>query len=186
MRFVGKFVGLAVLGFCLASCVTAPVSQTTALRPLASPASLGSERVVNQVVRAAFGSREMTFNCVVTVKGGAMTLVGLSAVGVRLFTVRYDGNAVHSEISPGIPEHFEPERLLADLQLVYWPLASLQVAMHDAGWQLSEPAPGTRRLRRGEKLIAEAHYGSEDPWSGHSWLVNFEYGYSLQIDSQAL
>jgi hypothetical protein len=186
MRFTRLPAFFAVLGssLLLGACVTAPAPKAVALRPLASPASLGSDRVVNQVVRAVFGSREATFNCVVTVKDGAMTVVGLSAVGMRLFTIRYDGDAVQSETSPGIPEHFEPERLLADLQLAFWPLAKLQKAYQ--GWQLSEPAPGTRRLRRGEKLIAEVHYGNEDAWSGRSWLVNFEYGYSLQIDSRAL
>jgi hypothetical protein len=58
--------------------------------------------------------------------------------------------------------------------------------MAAAGWQLSEPTAGVRRLRRGELLVAEAHYSTDDPWSGRSWLVNFEFGYSLQIDSQAL
>lgn len=171
----------------LSACASAPPSHPDAApRPLVPPASLGGERVVNQVVRAAFGERELTFNCVVTVKNGAMTLVGLSAVGVRLFTIRYDGKAVQSEATVAIPGGFAPERLLADLQLVFWPLASLQEPMRAAGWELSEPAPGTRRLRRGGKLIVEAHYSSEDAWSGRSWLANFEYGYSLQIDSQAL
>ena len=150
-----------------------------------APASLGSERVVNQVVRGAFGARELTFNCVVTVKDGAMTLVGLNSLGVRLFTIRYDGKAVQSETAPALQGPLMPERLLADMQLVFWPLASLAKPMREAGWQLSEPAPGIRRLRHGEQLVAEAHYSGEDPWSGRSWLVNFEFGYSLQIDSQA-
>ena len=59
-----------------------------------------------------------------------------------------------------MPRRLQPERLLTDLQLVFWPLASLQEPMRAAGWQLSEPAPGTRRLRHGEKLVAEAHYSS--------------------------
>ena len=57
--------------------------------------------------------------------------------------------------------------------------------MREAGWQLSEPRPASAACATAMQLIAEAHYGSEDPWSGRSWLVNFEYGYSLQIDSQA-
>ena len=141
---------------------------------------------MNQVVRAAFGAREVTFNCVVTVKDGAMTVVGMNSVGLRLFTIRYDGKTVQAESAPAMQAPIVPERLLADLQLVFWPLASLAEPLHMAGWQLSEPVPGLRRLRRGDQLVAEAHYSSEDPWSSRSWLVNFEYGYSLQIDSQAL
>jgi hypothetical protein len=151
-----------------------------------APASLGSERIVNQVVRGAFGARELTFSCVVSVKDGSMTLVGMNSLGLRLFTIRYDGNSVQSETMPGMQAAFMPERLLADMQLVFWPFATLEKPMLAAGWQLSEPAPGIRRLRHGERLIAEAHYAGDDPWTARSWLVNFEHGYSLQIDSQAM
>jgi hypothetical protein len=183
---VAKMSGLLVL-LVLGACASTPrTSPAPAPRPLVAPAALGGDRVVNQVVRAAYGAREMTFNCVVTVKGGSMTLVGVSSLGVRLFTVRYDGARIEAQTAQALQGPFLPERLLADLQLVFWPLASLTQPMHAGGWQLSEPSPGTRRLRRGEQLIAEAHYGTVDAWSGRSWLVNFEHGYSLQIDTQAL
>ena len=175
--------GIALLA--LGACVSSPPKPLASERPLVAPATLGSERVVSQVVRGAFGSHEATFNCVVTVKDGAMAVIGTNSLGLRLFTIRYDGKAVQSEMAPAMTGQLPPARLLADLQLVFWPLASLVEPMGQAGWQLSE-APGMRRLRHGEQLVAEAHYSGQDPWSGRSWLVNFEYGYSLQIDSQAL
>lgn len=170
----------------LVACATVPSVGSSTSRPLLPPASLGGDRAVGQVVRGAVGAREMTINCVVTVKDGAMTVVGLNAMGVRLFTVRYDGQQVQAEQMPGVPEQLTPDRLLADLQLVFWPLPALQSTLASADWRLSEPAPGTRRLRHGDRLVAEAHYAGPDPWSGRSWLVNFEYGYSLQIDSKGL
>ena len=180
--FCWPWIALLALG----ACVSTPPKPAGPERPLVAPATLGAERVVNQVVRGAFGSREVTFNCVVTVKDGAMTLVGMNSLGLRLFTIRYDGKTVQSEMTPAMHAPLLPERLLADLQLVFWPSETLADPLRQAGWQLTEPAPGTRRLRRGEQLIAEAHYSSADAWIGRSWLVNFEFGYSLQIDSQAL
>jgi len=181
--------GFCVLGIsllALGACVSSPPKPSASERPLVAPVTLGGERAISQVVRGAFGSHELTFNCVVTVKESVMTVVGTNSLGLRLFTIRYDGKAVQSETTPAMKGPFLPERLLADLQLVFWPVASLADPLRQAGWQLSEPAPGLRRLRHGEQLVAEAHYSSEDPWSGRSWFVNFEYGYSLQIDSQAL
>lgn len=175
----------------LGACASAPPVPSPAapppavVRPLLAPATLGQERTMNQVVRTAMGAREFTFNCVVTVKDGAMTVVGLNAVGVRLFTLRQDGGGLQVEKSAGLPAAFDPAHMLADLQLVFWPLAPLQSRLREDGWQLGEPAPGTRRLHRGDRLVAEVHYAAEDAWTGRSWLVNFEYGYSLQIDSQA-
>jgi hypothetical protein len=173
-----------VLALCLAGCAAAPAARPAASRPLMAPATLGEERAVNQVVRAALGARELTFNCVVSVKDGVMSVTGLNAVGVRLFSVRHDGSRVQADTAAGVPAEFDPAHLVADLQLVYWPLATLQSGLREAGWQLSDATPGTRRLRRGDRLVAEVHYATDDAWTGRSWLVNFEHGYSLQVDSQ--
>lgn len=186
------WMALAVFIVALSGCATMPRAASGAPsppRPLAAPAAAG-EHAVSQVVRGAFGARETTLSCVVTVKDGVMSVVGLNAMGVRLFTIRYDGRVVEVEKGFGFPEALTPERLLADLQLVFWPLEPLQQALRPAGFELSESTPGTRRLRRGDRLIAEAHHanggdhGAGDPWSGRAWLVNFEFDYSLQIDSR--
>jgi hypothetical protein len=172
----------------LSGCANLPRAQSRApspQRPLASPAAAG-ERAVSQVVRGGTGKREMTLSCVVSVKDGVMSVVGLNAMGVRLFTISYDGKLVQVEKAFAIPEAITPERLLADLQLVYWPLQPLRETLRPAGFEVSEPAPGARRLRRGDRWIAEVHYASGDAWSGRAWLVNLEFGYSLQMDSQPL
>ena len=128
----------------------------------------------------------MTMNCVVTVKDGTMTVVGLSAMGLRVFTIRYDGKTTSVDNTLPVPPQLTPERLLADLQLVHWPLRVLQQPMQAAGWELNEPTPGTRRLRRDGRVVAEVHYAGDDPWQGRSWLVNLEHGYTLSIESRAL
>jgi hypothetical protein len=156
MRVVGRIGVLMLLA--LAGCATQRVQTGGGLaRPLLAPASLGEERSVTQVVRGAFGPREMTMNCVVTVKDGVMTVVGLNAMGVRLFTIRYDGTTTTVDNSLPVPAQLTPERLLADLQLVHWPLRPLQAALRGDGWELSEPAPGTRRRSvAGSKLARES------------------------------
>ena len=175
-------VSVALAG-CAAPRVASPVAALPA-RPLAPPVAAG-ERAVSQVVRGAVGAREMMFNCVVSVRDGVMSVVGLNPLGVRLFTIRYDGAQVSVDKSFAVPDALTPDRLLADLQLVYWPLKPLQETLRPAGYELTEPTAGTRSLRRGDRLVAEAHYATTDAWSGRAWLVNLEHGYSLQIDSAA-
>jgi hypothetical protein len=169
----------------LAGCAAIPrATPPSPARPLMAP-SVAGEHAVSQVVRGTTGARELIINCVVTLEKGTMTVVGLNAMGVRLFTIRHDGSQVVAEKGTGVPEQLTPERLIADLQLVFWPLTGLQ-PLRAAGFDISEPVPGTRRLRHGDRLVAEVHYAGTDPWSGRSWLVNLEFGYSLQIDSQPL
>jgi len=181
--------GLVVLAATslLCACATPPrpaERESLPARPLAPPDAVG-QRAVSQVVRGAFGAREITLSCVVSVQDGVMSVVGLNAMGVRLFKLSYDGQAMHSEKGFGTPDAITPDRLLADLQLVFWPMASLQETLRRAGYEVSEPAAGTRRLRRGDRLVAEVHFSDADAWSGRAWLVNLEFGYTLQIDSRA-
>lgn len=161
-------------------------ASASGARPLVAPSALNSERAANQVVHGAFGDREMTMNCVLSVRDGVATVVGLTALGVRAFTLKYDGTNVQVENDLPVPPQLTPERLLADIQLVFWPAPALKSALSKQGWELTEPYEHTRRLKRGGKLIAEVHYDAAEPWSGRSWLVNLEHGYTLGIDSSVL
>jgi hypothetical protein len=177
------------MGVMLSGCATqlqSLPSDNNDARPLVSPASLGATLAVNQIVRGAFAGRDATLNCVVTVRDGAMTVVGLTALGVRAFTLHYDGNKVAVEANLPIPPQLTPERLLADIQLVYWPLGALEPALAAAGWELTEPYANVRRLRRGDQLMAEIHYTNADRWQGRSWLVDLQHRYTLGIDSTLL
>ena len=140
----------------------------------------------NQVLRVAVGEREATLNCVVAVTQQNITIVGMTALGLRAFTVKFDGEHVTAEAQAAVPQAMPPERLVNDLQLVYWPLATLKKALARSDWQVSEPAPFTRRLRRGDRLIAEVHYSAVDAWNSRAWLVNLEFDYTLNIESQRL
>jgi hypothetical protein len=180
-------IALALLCALVAGCASQPaISPSEGSRPLVDPSTLGGDRTVTQVVRGAFGPRDMTMSCVVTVKDGTMTVVGLSAMGLRVFTIRYDGKTTSVDNTLPVPAQLTPERLLADLQLVHWPLKALAPPLQAAGWEVTEPAPGTRRLRRADRVVAEVHYAGSDAWQGRSWLVNLEHGYTLNIESKQM
>lgn len=183
-RLLALFALLALIG-CTSPPTRVPANGGDS-RPLVAPSTLGADRAVSQIVRGAFGPRDMTMNCVVTVKDGVMTVIGLSAMGLRVFTIRYDGATTSVDNTLPVPSQLTPERLLADLQLVHWPLQALEPTLRAAGWQVSEPVPGTRRLRRDERVVVEVHYADSDPWQGRSWLVNLEHGYTLSIESKPM
>lgn len=177
---------LAVTVLALSACGVLPARKTFASPPLMTPSSLGRSGGALQVVHAAFGARDLAFQCVVEVDPQHLTMIGLSAQGQRWFSLRYDGSTLDSESGPLAPEGLDAQRVLADLQFALWPLAALQQSMVDTGWQVSEPGPATRRLRRDGQLVAEVHYTSADPWQGRLWLSNFESGYSLAVESSLL
>lgn len=185
MRFVLRAL-VPPMALLLSACSVLGVQEPSASPPLLSPSSLGRSVGALQVVRGAFGEQEMAFQCVVEVDAQHLTVVGLSAQGQRLFSLRYDGQKLATESTALAPAGLDPQRVLADLQLALWPLAALQQSFVDTAWDLSEPAPATRRLRREGRLVAEVHYGGADPWQGLLWLSNFESAYSLSIESRPL
>jgi hypothetical protein len=175
---------LALIG--LAACAGAPPAadpQAAQLPqpPLLQPATLGASRDTQQILRAAFGSHEAVLRCVVRASPQAIEVVALTALGQRALSVNWDGQTWKVETAPMVPSQLRPESLLADLQLALWPLAQLQQAYKAAGWEVTEPGGGVRRLRRDGQLIAEVAYADADPWHGRYWISNFHYGYALAI-----
>jgi hypothetical protein len=160
----------------------APASPSLPSPFFASPGALSS-RSASQVIHAAYGSRVATLRTAIQIDAAGLQVVGVTATGMRLFTASFDGRRVSAERSPLVPKEVSPERVLADMQLALWPLSSLQSGYADSGQTVSEPLPGLRRVLRGERLIAEVHYATDDPWTGRLWFVNFELGYSLTVDT---
>jgi hypothetical protein len=149
---------------------------------LASPAAV-SARSASQVIHAVYGARAVTLSTAIQLDAAGLNVVGVTATGQRLFTVSWNGTAVSARKSAFVPDNVDPERVLADVQLALWPLPDVQAAFGRAGLEVTEPFAGVRRLRRGDALVAEVHYASADPWNGRLWFVNFEYDYSLTIDT---
>jgi hypothetical protein len=164
--------------------IPAPAPASPSLpSPFFAPPGALSARSASQVIHAAYGSRVATLRTAIQVDAAGLKVVGVTASGMRLFTASFDGTRVSTERSPFVPKEVSPERVLADMQLALWPLSSLQSGYADSGQNVSEPFPGLRRVMRGERLVAEVHYATDDPWTGRLWFVNFEFGYSLTVDT---
>ena len=166
----------------LGACAHTPRADVSALPRALAPVAAVSPRSASQVIHAAYGDRAITLRTALQVDNAVIKLVGVTATGQRLFTAAYDGQSVSAERGVFVPADIEPERVLADMQLALWPLPALREALGGA-YEVSEPFAGVRRLKRSGRLVAEVHYASDDPWVGRLWLVSFEHGYSLTVDT---
>ena len=167
-----------------ANASTPPAAPTPASpAPAFAPPDALAPRSASQVIHAAYGRRVATLRTAVQIDAAGLKVVGVTATGIRLFTASFDGKQVSAERGPFVPKEVSPERVLADMQLALWPIESLQRAYADTGQTVSEPHAGVRRVVRDDRLVAEVHYATDDPWNGRLWFVNFEFGYSLTIDT---
>jgi hypothetical protein len=170
--------------------MTRPAAPQMAIQGFAllSPSTLQANRRAQQVLRAAFANQEITLTTVIDVQGDNLNVVGITATGQRVFSLHMVGTqlTVDSRDAAVGANLLPPQQLLNDLQLAYWPLSALQEAMKGSPWRVKQLDAHTRRLYREDKLLAEVHYADTDPWNGRFWLVNFQFGYSLAIESRLL
>jgi len=153
--------------------------------PLVAPSTLGATRAVQQVLHAKYGEQEATLSAVLQVTPTLLKVIALNGVGLRVFSLTYDGTRLRGEAIAGLPQQIEPERVLADLQLALWPLHALRLAAMGTQWSVDEDAV-TRTLKHNDKLVAEVHYETRTPWKGKLHLVNHLFGYSLDVDTKPL
>lgn len=162
-----------------------PAADPTDFPPLAATTS-SLPATATQTLYAAFGEREAALSCGLKSGAGTWRAVCVNALGLRVLTMGVDASGrLTAERGAGVPEALDPRRVLADVQLCLWPLASLQAAYAGSGWQVEEPIPATRRLRRDGRLVAEVHYGPGAPWAGQLWLANFAKSYTLALITEA-
>ena len=193
MHFVirGAGRGLALTTLMLTGCALLPQTAPP-VAPLLPPSAFTAARGATQVLNFAFGDREITLQCALSVTPQLLTVIAIGPLGERAFTLSYDGREVHADLSPYAPKDLSPERVLADIELALWPLAAWQAKFAhgtgdaaDAAWQVSEPRARLRRLRHDGRLIEEVHYAGADPWNGRLWLVNLVLGYTLDVETLA-
>lgn len=171
-----------LLGACgMAPTRTPPPASETPVLPLQTPASLGRSLQAEQQLGAAYGRRSSTLRCLVSVDPTSIDVIAVTAMGQRVFRLRYDGTTLDAERSVFAPEQIDPAHILADLQLAFWPTDVIAGAAADVGMQLQTPRTGLRRLLDGDYIVAEVHDTDDDPWNGRLWLVNLRNDYTLDI-----
>ncbi|WP_193163640.1 DUF3261 domain-containing protein [Microbulbifer hainanensis] len=145
-------------------------------------------------------SRQLMQHIVVQYHGTQRDLIGASLLGAQqlrvslltpeglsLLDIAYDGSSVsaqqHLGRESGRARQIPPRALLADFQLVYWPLRVLEQSLPQ-GWQLTEHRADGRRVRQlfyDGTLYTVVHYSTDDIWSADVQLDQKVLGYGLSI-----
>ena len=187
IRFLCLLLALAPV---LSSC-HAPTLSTTRIQiakdatfDLLSPAALGQEVSLEQIVDARYGDQKFSFHCLLEVDAQQLVLVGMTPMNTRAFTLTLRGDQLTVEVAPGARLPAEPARILADLQLALWPelptvhgLAVLLAGMDQYGRRM-------RLLQREGAVVIQVTYDIEatsgapltgDPNQRWSRVLRFEH-----------
>lgn len=165
--------GLALL---LAACATTPPplpERCVWLSPSASwclaPAATMPRLAVVQQLEAELPARRERFIGQLELSGTELRMAALSPLGQRLFVLHDDGRKLDYRPLAPLAGRFAPAYVLADLQLMHWPLDALAPSLAAAGLRLEQRGQ-ERRLWQGESLLARIRYSS-----GPFWPARVEY-----------
>src|SRR3546814_3823509 len=116
-RSVAAVAACALLPACASLAPADEAASTSPPLPLLSPASLGASLQAEQVLHVAYGSDEHSLQCVVRDDAKSLSLICLTGMGQRVFTLDYDGSDLKTWRAPFAPDAIDPQRIVADLQL---------------------------------------------------------------------
>ena len=140
------------------------------------PSALAQPLSLQQRLTFVHGERRETVDAMVESDAGG-TRLAIHAQGQVALRLDWDGKELKQQRASWLPAALDGERVLTDLQLVYWPVAAFAAAL-PPGWTLAEEG-GRRLLRRGDEVVATVDY----PRPSHARLEQHALGYTLDIES---
>ena len=126
------------------------------------------EGTYNQTVTGIFQGRRETFLSQVEIEDQEMTMVGLATFGARIFTLKFNGTRLEFATIPQLASKLRSENLLADFQLVNWPLELIDE-------QFQNRPPKTYWFSPPRKLEIKATKNKRDIFFGGLKIIDITY-----------
>ena len=174
---------IAIAALCLlAACASTPAAPRDAgAVPMLrlAPSALGKSLALQQRLEFRHGERRDTVDALVEADADAVRLV-IHAQGQVALRLDWDGVTLQQTRADWLPAALSGERVLDDLQLVFWPAASIAAAL-PAPWRIEE-RDGERRIFDGDVPVVSITWSSPSQAS----LQQHRQGYQLAIHSVAV
>lgn len=147
---------------------------------LLSPESFGQSLSLLQSLEINYRGETRQLLAQLEISSNNITLVGLSPLGNRLFTVLWTGESLSEEYLAEWPFPFSPKHILVDVQLALW----LKIP-HQDGFKIREfKSPQMKReILRNEEIVMRISYETRPYWQGKILIQHLERGYQLSIQT---
>lgn len=146
-----------------------------------APASLGRDLELSQRVTGDHGGKTYRARYEVELTGNRLVVVGLSPIGITLFTIVQQGSDITVDSALSKVLSIDPRYTLFDLYLTYWPPSVLAPALDKIGMTLDLTAKGkTRTVRdRDGRRVATITYAESS--RGAIEIEHFDRPYRIRI-----
>lgn len=182
-----RLIATLLFALLLAGCATPRERLESASRGIAAsmpvlrlpPSALPSPLALQQRLAFRHGERRQTVDALVE-SDANNTRVVIHAQGQVALRLDWDGKELRQQRAPWLPQQLDGERVLSDLQLVFWPVETISANLPSA-WSMREEG-GRRVLRQGDTLIATVEF----PQPLQARLQQHALNYTLDITSSAI
>lgn len=140
------------------------------------PSALPGGMAARQRLTFTHAGRSETVEALVEVDADAVRVV-IHVQNQVALRMRWDGTTLEQTRSDWLPSQLSAERVLSDLQLVFWPIDALSATL-PSGWSLGGHQ-GRRTLVRLDEIVARIEQPARDQWLLHQ----HRHRYQLKIDS---
>ncbi|MCJ7557925.1 MAG: DUF3261 domain-containing protein [Gammaproteobacteria bacterium] len=156
----------------------APTAWQLSLKP-PLPGTGGTRRI-SQLVTITHAGDSATIPFYIELSAESLVMTAIASWGGPLFSVRYDGKQV-SVVPPQVEiPGLEPEYILADFILTYWPLSALVPALNEQGITVREDTL-LRSVESRDRTLIEIRYSQEQRWQSAVSLFQKELNYQISI-----
>ncbi len=173
----------------MSACMLLPAAPPSRLPLLhLSPSDFGSSVSLSQRLtlinvknaQAQKLSGERSLDSLLEINAEEVQMAGF-AIGRRLLTLHWDGKTLNANQDRLLPWRADPERILRDIQLAFWPSAAI-IATLPNGWTLEDSDTARTLYHHG---LPEVHisFSGTPRWQGTTTLDNRAEGYLLKIES---
>jgi hypothetical protein len=152
---------------------------------LPQPGDLGRNVEANQLLTAHYGDQSFVFEGRLSATAERFLMVGLDPLGRELLRITWTPSGLDYVTAPWLPAGLQPENMLADIVLLYWPEDTVRRILASSGGTLVS-GPHSRVVLAGGKEVMRADYqprDGENPWTGRLNYRNLAWGYELDIQS---
>lgn len=148
-----------------------------------TPKSLGRNLSLSQLVMGEFGGNTYRARYEVEIVDDRLTIVGLSPIGITLFTLVQRGGTVTLDSRLKEAAGFDPRYTLFDLYLSYWPTDVLDRALKQNGLMLDVNARDGSRivLDANGKTVATVTYPPAGDPRGATVIAHVDPPYRLRV-----
>jgi len=149
------------------------------------PDSLGRNLSMSQMVTGEYANKTYRVRYEVEIVGNRLTIVGLSPVGLTLFTLIQIGDTVTIDNRLREMVTFNPRYTLFDFYLTYWPVDVLRQALEKNKMMLEiNPRNKERRVHDAAGMtIATVSFPPEGKAAGKIIISHLDPPYRLSISS---